>query len=180
MKAYVTSVGEITTDLCVWSLERNGFEVVLIQNPSTLASKLEEIYNRADDDFVRVDADVVPNKILTPEMVQAPYDREVWWVQFLTYDWYKQDATHGGVQFIRKEALPVLRERVRDAVDLERPESHLYRLAEFYGPRRCETHPAIVGLHGYKNDSSRAKETKQRRGQYYDYDFELAKKLDEL
>ena len=27
MKAFVTSIGEPTTDLCVWALERQGFDV---------------------------------------------------------------------------------------------------------------------------------------------------------
>lgn len=180
MKAYITSIGEKTTDLCIWSLERNGFEVVLIQNPSSLASKLEEIYNRADDDFIRVDADVVPNKILTPDMARAPLTSSIWWLQFLTYDWFKQDATHGGVQFVKAEALPTLRTHVKEAMDKERPESYLYRLEEFHEPRRCQTHPVVVGIHNYKNDPDRVSETKQRRGQYLDYDFELARRLDEL
>lgn len=61
MKAYVTSIGEPTTDLCVWSLERNGFETVLIQDQTTLAEKLKRIYSEADEDFVRIDADVIVN-----------------------------------------------------------------------------------------------------------------------
>jgi hypothetical protein len=67
MKAFVTSIGEPTTDLCVWSLERNGFEVVLLNNGSLLADKLKSIYEQATDDFVRIDADVVVNSTFTPE-----------------------------------------------------------------------------------------------------------------
>ena len=57
MKCYVTSIGEPTTDVCVWSLKRNGFDVELLQDNSSLQNKLKRIFEKADDDFLRVDAD---------------------------------------------------------------------------------------------------------------------------
>lgn len=179
MKAYVTSIGEPTTELCVWSLERNGFEVVLIKGTDSLASKLDAIYNIAKDDFVRVDADVIPNRSLTPEATQR-MSRDVWWLQFMTFDWYKQDLTHGGVQLIRKEARPALREHVHEAFYLERPESYMFRLKEFHDPRRCLTSETVMGIHNYKNDVNRVKATKTRRNQIENYDFELAERMNAL
>lgn len=179
MKAVVFSIGESTTDLCVWSLKRNGFDVVLYQSSTSLWQKLKDCYGDMDEDFVRVDADVVPNKVLRPENLRAPDD--VWWVQYLTYDWYKQNSTHGGVQFIKKEALPVLRSRVDYFKGQDRPETMLFRVSEFHNPRRCITHDVIMGLNGYKQkDVERVKAVKRRRNQYDNYDWELMQKLEEL
>lgn len=179
MRAFITSIGEPTTDLCKWSLERNGFDVHLVVGNTSLASKLETIYALADDDFFRIDADVIPNRALRPDLAKN-LDPAIWWLQYMTFDWYKQDVTYGGVQFIRKEALPALREHVHEALELERPESYMFRLKEFHNPRRCISNMMIMGLHGYKNDPVRTKATKERRLQADNYDFELAERINAL
>lgn len=178
MKAFITSIGEPTTELCKWSLERNGFDVYVISqnsttlNISSLAQKLKYIYAMADDDFIRVDGDVIPNKNLTLEKVNASCPSDAWWVQYMTFDWYKQDLTHGGVQYIKKEALPILRENIGKFMESERPESQMYRLEEFHNPRKCITSSLLMGVHGYgQNDIERVKATKTRRMQSYDWDL---------
>lgn len=179
MRAVVTSIGEATTDLCVWSLQRNGFDVAIYEGQSSLAEKLAQIYEVLDEDFFRIDADVIPNRGLVPEHA-TNLDPNVWWLQFMTYDWFKQDVTYGGVQLIRKAALPVLRKHIGEAMQLERPESYMFRLAEFHNPRRCVSNMMIMGLHGYKNDLNRVRETKARRMQSDNYDFELAERINAL
>jgi hypothetical protein len=130
---------------------------------------------------VRVDADCVVNCNLLPPLVRQMAQQKHWWTQFLTFDWHKQDTTTGGVQFIRKEALPILRNNIDDYLDAERPETEMSRLKEFYNPRRFASVQTIVGIHGYKtNDMERIKETKKRRGQDQYYDWELAERLDRL
>lgn len=176
MKAFVTSIGESTTDLCIWSLTRQGFDVVLILNPRSLWSKLKDIYEQAEDDFIRVDADVVVNRNIK-ELIKL---KDKLWCQSLTYDWFKQDVTHGGVQFIRKDAIQVLRDNVHKAERLERPESHMFRLEEFHNPRKCGTFDVICGLNGYKQtDIKRVRDTKERRNQT-GYDWELAERISAL
>lgn len=178
MIAFVTSIGESTTELCAWTLERNGFEVVLLESESSLAEKLKDIYDIARDDFVRVDADIVVNRNLTVEKLYDTTADDLWWVQYLTYDWHKQDTTHGGVQFIKKEALPALRANVDRMMTMERPESELYRISDFHNPRRCDWYPMVMGLNGYKqSDVERIKATKRRRNQYDSYDWMLAERL---
>lgn len=177
MKAYVTSIGEPTTDLCVWALERQGFDVVLIKDPSTLWTKLKTIYDMADDDFIRVDADVIVNKNVR-DLIK---EEGLLWYQSLCYSWFSQDVTHGGVQFIRKEAIPVLRKHIDEATRRERPESYMFRLEAFHNPRVCGTFEKMCGLHGYaQNDINRVKQTKVRRGQMDNYDFELSERLSAL
>jgi hypothetical protein len=182
MKAIITSMGEATTELCVWALERNGFDVQLIQSGSTLWQKLKGVYENADSDFLRVDADVIVNRECTPKNVKGDTsDANIWWVQYLTYDWYKQGLTHGGVQFIKKEALPHLCRQVHEARDKDRPESYMYRIRPFHDPRRCVTHDLLMGIHGYGNkDITRVKQVKAERAQLDNYDFELAERLNKL
>lgn len=178
MKAFVTSIGEATTQLCVWSLERQGIDVTLIQDDSSLADKLERIYNEAEGDFIRVDADVIVNRNLA--LVELG---DNWWVQCKTFGWYAQDLVNGGVQFISKKALPYLRQHVHECKQEERPESYMFRLQDFHNPRRCVTTDVVCGIHGYgqtQEDVFRVKLTKARRGQMPDYDFELAERISEL
>lgn len=194
MLAVVTSIGEPTTDLCIWSLQRNGFTVKVIRDPySSLWEKLKHIYIGTDEDFLRVDADVIPNRKVTASYLEKqeyvydlqtvnPAHSTAWWLQFSAYDWFQQDVMHGGIQFIRKEALPALRAHVDEFERAYRPETYLYRLEEFTNPiRRCVAVNVVAGLHGFaQTDIERVKDTKERRGQMGNYDFELAERLNNL
>lgn len=177
MIAFVTSIGEATTDLCVWSLERQGFVVELVQNNSSLAEKLKLIYDRANEDFLRVDADIITNKNASK---LEPADGCLWH-QSMGWDWYSQELKPISVQYIKKEALPVLRSNINAHLRDERPESAMFRLEEFHNPRVCEVTDTITGLHGYKgSDFDRVKQQKIRRGQIDKYDFELAERINAL
>lgn len=157
----------------MWALERLGYDVTLVKNGASLAAKLKFIYNEVDEDFLRVDADVIPNKRC--ESILFP--NGIWWIQGMTYDWYKQDLTNGGIQFIRKEALPILRQNIQRFFKAERPESQMYRLEEFHSPRRCMSSAFVYGLHGFgQKDLPRVKAVKDRRKQP-NYDWDLVERL---
>lgn len=185
MIAFVTTIGEKTTDLCVWSLKRNGFEVHTISGDTTLAEKLKDIYEEAlqlDADFIRIDADVIVNRNCTEENLRKATDslKDAWWVQFQMYDWYQQDVSYGGIQFIKREALPVLNENITSFLHSERPETEMTRSYGMYNPRRFESFDMVMGLHNYKNDIDRVRAVKIRRNQLDNYDFELAERLEKL
>lgn len=183
MKAFVTSIGEPTTELCVWSLERNGFDVELITGGGLLVDKLKTIYEKAEEDFVRIDADVVVNKSFTPEFAFAEMLPETWWQQYICFDWLKLNLSYGGVQAICKEAIPFLRKAVDNFHHEDRPETALSRIPEFYNPRRFDSCQAVVGLHGYAlgEHFERVRYQKHKRKKYYhEFDFELMAKLEEL
>lgn len=185
MKAVVTVFDEPTEWVAAWALERNGFDVITIKGPSTLAQKLEEIYNSIDEDFIRVDADVIVNRNCTPSNIIASLDEfdniSPIWIQYVIFDWYKQDLGHGGVQFYRKEALPVLREHIAHYKTYERPESAMFRLAEFHNPRVCVSSDLVMGVHGYGiHHTKRVRDTKARREQTDNYDWSLWQRLEEL
>lgn len=177
MIAVITSIGEPTTQLCHWALQRQGFQVFLVLDQTSLAEKLEAIYEMVDEDFLRVDADVIPNSNVKKLIKESP---EAWWVQGRTFDWFSQDVMNGGVQVIRKVALPTLRANIGKFLTAERPESQMFRLDEFHDPRRCVTSDLVTGLHGYgQADIDRVKATKARRKQDW-YDWELAERIGQL
>ncbi len=182
MKAFVTSIGEPTTDLCVWSLERNGFEVELLSDGGLLVDKLKTIYEKSTGDFVRVDADVIVNRSFTPKVVLSETKEEDWWVQFRCFDWLKLNLSYGGVQFIKKEALIYLRAKVDTFHNQDRPETMLSRIPEFYSPRRFNSSKAVVGLHGFAlgDHLDRVHQQKKKRKYYGDYDFEMVVRLERL
>ena len=178
MMAYVFSVGEPTTDISIWSLERLGLSVKLIENSETsLWEKLDWLYHNVDEDFIRVDADCIVNKNV---LKLEPRDN-CWWHQSWCWGWHKQDLVPSSVGYVRKEALMALRQNIEQFKDAERPESQMFRLDEFHHPRRCEVYNIVTGLHGYGQDQaniSRVKRAKARRQQ--DYDWELSERIGHL
>jgi len=181
IKCFVTSIGEPTTDVCVWSLKRNGFDVELLQDNSSLQNKLKRIFEKADDDFLRVDADITVNKNLTPEFLSSLELDEIWWWQFLCFDWYKLDIAHC-MSFIKKPAIEHLRANIDRFERSLRPETDVSRIEELHNPRRLLTYEdRIVGLHGYGiKDIQPVIELKKARNQDYLYDFEMVERLKEL
>lgn len=184
MKAYITSVGEPTTQLCDWALKRNGWNVELLFDGNTsLADKLEFIYETATEDFLRVDADVIVNRFCTPDFIKEQMDKQpdTWWLQFQCWGWYGQQPIYGGVQFIKIEALEALRSNIKRFKHTSRPETAISRINEFYNPRRFQSVDTLLGIHGYGiKDLKPIIIQKANRGQSSNYDFELAKRLNEL
>lgn len=181
MIAYITSIGEPTTELCAWALMKNGFKTKILLNDSSLAEKLKYIYNEANENFLRVDSDIIVNRNMTPKFLKSIFDPDIWWWQFNTFDWYKQDVSNS-IAFISKEALPALRANIDQHLTSLRPETEMSRIAEFGNPRRMQTYTKqIMGIHGYgiKNLET-VKELKKARGQFDQYDFELAEELNKL
>lgn len=182
MKAYVTSIGEPTTELCEWALERQGFDVVTIQNNESLGRKLKKIYELAsveEEDFVRVDADVIVNwNARYAHRFENPY----WWQQFMTFDMYKQDLTNGGVQLISHKILPTLLDNIDRFIDDDRPETRMWRLEAFDGERsKFHSSKTVMGIHGFgQKDLGRVRNIKDGRKYADDYDWELAYKMMEF
>ena len=182
MKAYVTSIGEPTTELCCWALERNGFEIVLLEGKATLWQKLRDIYFMAGEEFVRIDADVIVNKNFTPKMLDwlENKDKDIWWWQFETFDWFKLDLNHS-IGYIKKEAIPELRNNIHKFDKSNRPETEMSRIRAFHDPRRFDTYrDELMGLHGFRGDLERTKKLKHIRNQQHLYDFEMAERLNSL
>lgn len=175
----MTSIGELTTDICVWSLERQGFEVELVKGSDSLNHKLEFIYNEAQDDFLRVDADTVVNKNIHKFITEKPKD--CWWYQAMVFDWWQQNTGYSGIQYYTSKTLNILRDNISEVIDIDRPESMMFRLPEFHNPRRCLSSSIVCGLHGYhQDDVERVRALKSSRDYIVDFDFELVERLSQL
>lgn len=161
----------------MWALERNGFDVVVIQDDRALGYKLKEIYEQADDTFLRTDADVIVNRLCMPKNVIRV---DAQWAQFKVFDWFKQIPVAGGIQVIDRELLPTLRKAIDYQLESDRPETMMSRLTEFHNPRIFKTFNTVFGIHGYGiKDYQYVKETKERRGQI-GYDWPLVERLNLL
>lgn len=167
MKCYIFSIGEKTTDLCCELMREYGFEVILYQDQTSLWEKLKRFYTEAletkDDVFVRVDADIIPNKNVLKLS-------SIGWTCASGYDWYKQDTGAISVHMMTRPIIEECLKHIEEARDKLRPETHLWRL-----PTVNEwTHVASelnCGLHGYgqKDQRERIKSLKQSRNQEYDW-----------
>lgn len=170
MRAFVFSIGESTTELCVEQLEKFGFDVVLWQDSTPLWKKLYKLYWQPDEEIVRVDADIIPNENIL-ELINI--DDDCWWHCASGWDLYKNDIAPISIHYMKQEALVAARDYISRGKDELRPETYVWRSRPFMQPRRCEVVPLVCGIHGYgqKDQAERIKTMKSLRNQPYDWDF---------
>jgi hypothetical protein len=175
MKAVIFSIGEPTTDLSVWSVERQGFDVTVVKDQNSLWRKLKYMLDNFDEDLLRVDADVICNGNIRHLDPHDDLTQDALWSQSHCFDWYKQSVEPCSVGVITKKALQICREHIDKFQKDSRPETRLWRLDEFHNPRRCVLYDTVVGLHGYgQNDLARIKSQKKERKQEYDWELHEA------
>jgi hypothetical protein len=177
MKVYITSIGELTTKICKWQFERLGFDVVLLDKIEPWLEKYKSFINTAKGNCLRCDADTIINKnILNFNYKNFP---EYLMITFQGYDFYKNNIGSITPIFYRKEALEIIKNKI-DKLDCNRPETSAWRFPEIV--EKTLTLDMIVGFHGFFQDSitfNRAIKNKVERKQFENYDFELAKKLND-
>lgn len=177
MKAYVTSIGEKTTQICVDQLKLFGFDVVLLDTKEDWFSKYKRFINLAKEDCIRVDADIIVNQnIIDPLRFTFGFNNWLM-VQFKVYDLYKNNV-HTGIPVMYKEdAINIIRYNF-DKLDKTRPEATAWRLPEI-NPFTFNI-DEVVGMHGFFQDREamlRHIKNKIERKQMGDYHFDLAEKL---
>lgn len=174
MKAYVFSVGEPTTQLCVEALENNGLEAVLYQDGSRFTEKYKRLITEAEPPFVRVDADIIVNHRLKEYLEQAkdwscPYG----WV------WWQQDFQPISVMHYSAEVIELIKPHLydNDFNHTPRPEQYMWSLPEMQG--KNHKIKIAVGLKGYGiRNLKPVKERKAARSQ--EYDWRWVERLNEL
>jgi len=179
MRAFLTSIGEKTTEICKWQLERFGFEVVLLDGVEPWIDKYTRFLNEAREDCIRIDADVIPNK-----HIKIAQDKEVtkdyYMINFRSYDIYKNDLGATSPIYYSKRGLEVLRGEI-DNLNPYRPETSAWRRDSMI--EHTKTIEVITGIHGLyqkPEDVERHKKTKEQRRQMAHYDFAFIDKLMEL
>ena len=145
MKAFVFSIGEKTTELCCQLLREQGLEVILYQDQTSLWDKLKRFYTQAleseDDEFMRVDADIIPFK-------NAHCMENNWgWTCAQGWDWYKQKVGAISIHKMRREVVELCLANIESAHYENRPESHLWRLSDIN--KKTKLSFGTYGLHGY-------------------------------
>lgn len=179
MKCFVFSIGEKTTDLCVELMESYGFEVILYQDQTSLWEKLKRFYTEAleteEDEFVRIDADIIPN-INIKQFVSMVGNE---WGCAVGYDWYKQDNGSISIHLMTRDIIKTCLEHIEEAEYKIRPETYLWRLPDI-NPKTWTPITLNCGVHGYgqQDQRERIKKLKSSRDQQYDWD--LLEKIEAL
>lgn len=174
MKVYVTSIGEITTDICCQELKRYDFDVVLLGAREKWIDKYKRFIKMATGACLRIDADVIVNKNIRP-FWNSCLKGEIVLSDCQVYDFYKNGLSYAGVVFYSQQAIDFIKKNI-DKISNVRPERSMTILL---GNNKCSS-SWLVGVHGFYQDFDtflRAKVNKQTRGQLEEYDFRLAGKL---
>lgn len=177
MKAYLCSSGEKTTQICKEQLEKFGFEVVMLDEKESWKDKYLRFINTADDDCIRIDADIIPNGLVKIFAEQITKEHFYLMGQCYGYDFYKNGFGVIGITYYSKEGLDIIRENL-DKIDWRRPEATAWRLPKINN--RTFSNTEVCGMHGFfqtYEDLKMHEEHKLERKQIDEFDFVLAKKL---
>lgn len=126
----------------------------------------------ADDDCIRIDADVIPN-----ERISQLEQFAALMVQGCTYDFYKNAIGITSPVFYSKVAIDIIRDNF-NMIGRDRPETDASRIPQINS--KLHNIQTVIGMHGFfqnKEDLERHKKNKKDRKQMELYDFELAEKL---
>ena len=183
MRAFLTTIGEKTTGICREQLERFGFEVVMLDKKEPWFDKYKKFIMTANEDCLRIDADVIVNKNIERVRTSPFTDfqgKKYLMVEFNGWNFYKNDLGVIGCTFYSAECLEILRKNI-DKIQEARPETSAWRMGLIVS--RTLNSDIAVGIHGIGQDLEtfkRAMENKVARGQIDKYDFNLANKITKL
>lgn len=181
MKAYVTSIGERTTEICVRELQRVGFEVELLDLPIPWHEKYMAFLTMAKMEgkpCIRVDADVIVNDNIRV-MKNMPMTKMLM-AQCQVFDLHKNDLHWGGPIYYSPESFDIILGSFRK-LERSRPETSAWRLPKING--RTMSVPDVVGMHGFYQDLDTIKrglENKVARKQITRHDADRTIKLELL
>lgn len=191
MKAYLFSIGESTTGLSLWSLQRLGFDVILFQDPkTTLSQKYEQFldmaYRTKDEWVIRTDADIVHLKNFKNAVEGALKKLEGLekkrWFAFNCFCFLKMDLIRGTPMLMHREIIEAGQKYKSNFFrKYSRPETEFWRQPEIVD--KTFVFSDLVGLHGYKQreeDIARVYQQKMDRSQLHQWDLELISRLEEL
>lgn len=186
MKAFVFSIGETTTDICIWSLKRLGFVVVPIADPKTsFYQKYLEFLSRAkgEETVIRCDADVVVTKDFTTMVKMYQSQNQFWWFQGKVYCHLKHNLVNTGPNIMNDRVISVGLQHFHEYKHDSRPETRLSRAKELMDPRRYMALDYFTGIHGFRQreeDIQRVFNQKAERDQLGEWDLELIDKMGKL
>lgn len=180
MKAFVTSVGEKTTQICCDQLKRFGFEVILLDKKEPWFEKYKRfiVYaSNENEDCLRIDADVIVNSFIVRAQKDLREHKGNFMMQYTIYDFYLNGIKLGQPVLYSKGSFKIIMDNFKN-LDERRPEASAWRLKEInHFTKNIDT---VVGMHGFfqnKETVERAELNKRARKQIGKYDFALVEKL---
>lgn len=165
-------------------MEEYGFEVILLKDPRTnLWEKLKEFYEKAletdDEWFVRIDADIIPNRNVI-KLSEIPSGlEELKWICASGFDWYSQDRKAISVHLMHRSVIGECYKYIDEARDKIRPETYLWRkesindLTGIAGAFNC-------GIHGFAQQDQRNRIQWLKYNRNQDYDWKLLDRIEAL
>lgn len=169
MKTYLCSIGEKTTSICKWQLERFGYEVIMLDEKEPWLDKYKKFLSLAKEDCLRIDADIIPNK-----NIEVFNNKDLFLTKAYVYDFYKNNIWPISPVYYSKEVLDYFKDK--EIKDLNRPETYLWRLIN----KKTNVIDKVVGIHGFfqeKIDMIRGLNNKIDRGQLDDENIDLIRKF---
>ena len=137
MKAYLTSVGETTEQVCKSQLEKLGFEVILLNDKEDWSTKYKKFIDMANENCLRIDADIILfNDFKIPELPEISI------VQWQVVDYKKFKIHTGQPLYYSKKILDIAKIL---PVSNVRPETSMWRRPEII--KYTKTIKEVVGLH---------------------------------
>jgi len=174
MKAYVFSIGEKTTEICIDQLERYGFEVVLLDGFESIGNKYKRFIMNAEGSCLKIDADIIPNSNIQYAKIELNTKHVV---SFSYFDFYRNDIWVGCPTLYSMEAISDIQENL-DILDANRPETSACRLPGIQENRTNSN--IIMGMHGFfqsQDDMKRVMLQKLARRQESQFDIDFINKL---
>src|SRR3972149_4214128 len=133
MKVFITSIGEATTNVCVWQARRLGFlDLVVLDQKESWYQKYIQFLNLAKEYAfcLRIDADVILNRRILNYMWLTEIQSDIDMYQFNLYCQYKNDIMIGQPVFYRRSRIELALKHIKDETfHHNRPETDVWRLA---------------------------------------------------
>ena len=137
MRAYLTSIGETSEQVCKNQLNKLGFEVILMNDKEDWPTKYKKFINLADDDCLRIDADVILfNDFKIPKLPK------ICMAQWQVVDFRKLALHVGQPIYYSKKLLDIVKTL---PVSIHRPETSMWRRPEIIN--HTLTIKEVAGLH---------------------------------
>ena len=162
-------------------MKEYGFEVVLYNDSTSLWTKLKRFYEEAlasdDDYFVRIDADIIPNKNVQEIPTNTP--NYPLWRCSSGYDWYKQDRGSISVHYMNRLAIEKCLKYIDEAKTEIRPETYVWRKPDINMYTGIDW-TLNRGIHGYGQSDHRDRIRALKHARNQNYDWKLIEKIEAL
>jgi hypothetical protein len=177
IKVVVFSRGEATTQLCIESIYRQGFDVEVWADDDSYANKLVRLCMLKQEVIV-VSADVIVNSHFPRFVESCITNRDnVVWCKPHGFSWWTQELRPIGVMYLHPRALSIIEKNISSAANTSNIDMSLWVLPSFKQPfNTAKLSSMVVGIEGYGIGRHMVPDTIM----YESVDFDWVSKLNKL